>query len=302
MAIDLEPAEVPQQDADFEALLASEPTVLILRQNYWPSLSSWHGSYQWPGVGGIARPVHWDPRPVPGHGLHGWLWGQGDGVSSLLPVFSSVALVVRALERTVVTLEGSVKVPACRVEFVGTLAEAADWIVKQLPEGQDPDTVIGRVVTVDRYESAVTGPCGKATAGYCGTASAGDFGCAEAGDYGTARAGEAGQATAGDHGVAIVGKDGTAVAGNYGTAIAGHYGTATSGDSGTATAGDFGWAKAGPRGRVRAGYGGKLAIDYWDGKRYQTKTAAVGANGILPDVLYRLNSDGLFEAVEEARG
>jgi hypothetical protein len=57
-----------------------------------------------------------------------------------------------------------------------------------------------------------------------------------------------------------------------------HFGTATAGDYGTATAGDY----------------GVISILFFDGTQYRRRIAAVGENGILPNVAYRLDDIGNF--------
>ena len=101
-------------------------------------------------------------------------------------------------------------------------------------------------------------------------------------------------ATAGDEGTATAGDEGTATAGNHGTAKAGDEGTATAGDNGTATAGNHGTAKAGDNGTATAGNNGVIIIKHWNGEIYVPKVAIVGENGIKPNTLYKLDSEGNF--------
>src|SRR6185312_11344018 len=168
-----------------------------------------------------------------GGGLHGWLWGEGDGgLGNWSP--DARWLVVSVDKTTVVDLQGKVKFPAGIVEYCGDREGATAYLSQN---GGSNRAIIG----------------GTATAGYRGTATAGDRGTATAGHRGTATAGDGGTATAGD--------GGTATAGDGGTATAGHRGTATAGDGGTATAGHGGTATAGDR--------GSICIRYWNGERYK---------------------------------
>jgi hypothetical protein len=82
-----------------------------------------------------------------------------------------------------------VKVPKCRVEFVGDRLAATDYLTANGAAGM---AVVGAV--------CAAGDRGTATAGYRGTATAGGWGTATAGDEGTATAGDRGTATAGDRG------------------------------------------------------------------------------------------------------
>jgi hypothetical protein len=298
---------VPKSDTEFERLLETEPTVLLLRVCR-EDLTTFDGAYQWPGVGGIARPEKWSSQAKCGNGLHGWLWGKGDSATAIWEK-NNVALVFRALERTVVFLDGMVKVPACRVEFVGTLEEAAEWIEERLPKGEDPGGIIGRVVDALDWDITSVGNYGTVTAGVYAKVTAGDYGTATVAFCGMAMVGDYGTAVATDEGVALAGDSGTAMAGHDGIAIAGERGRATVGDGGEATAGYYGIAIAGKYGRasarfggtVTAGKGGTLILEYWDPEsmRDRVQVAYVGENGIKPNVAYRLDRQGRFEKVQE---
>jgi hypothetical protein len=71
-------------------------------------------------------------------------------------------------------------------------------------------------------------------------------------------------------------------------------GTATAGDRGTATAGDRGTATAGDGGTATAGYAGTIIIKRWNGMRYKFAVGYIGEDGLLPNVAYKLDSDGNF--------
>lgn len=53
-------------------------------------------------------------------------------------------------------------------------------------------------------------------------------------------------------------------------------------------------------GTATAGDGGMLIIQRWNGKRYKFAVAEVGDGGLKPNVMYRLNGDGVFVEVENA--
>ena len=127
--------------------------------------------FVWPKSGPVECP-DWKPNAKCGHGLHGLLWGEGDG--SLLNWDADAAwLVVRIVESEAVDINGKVKVPNGTVEFFGDRLAAVKLIQKYAPAGK---VIVG----------------GTATAGYGGTATAGYGGTATAGDGGTATAGEDG--------------------------------------------------------------------------------------------------------------
>jgi hypothetical protein len=169
-----------------------------------------HGGFQWPESGRVEC-SDWDPEPRCGGGLHGLLWGEGNG--ELLSKDTSARwLVVRALAADVVKIDAQkAKFPRGVVVFCGAREDAVLYLLA--------NGARGHAVAYARVDDA-----GTATAGTRGTATAGDAGTATAGDAGTATAGTRGTATAGDAGTATAGYDGTATAGTHGTATAGDAG------------------------------------------------------------------------------
>ena len=141
-----------------------------------------HGGFRWPRRGKVVAP-DWDPEPVCGGGLHGLLWGEGDG--RLLDWSDdAVWLVCKIDADTAVDLGGKIKVPEATVAHAGTRKTATAFLAAHAP---------GR---------SIVG--GTATAGHRGTATAGHRGTATAGLDGTATAGHGGTATAGDGGTIVV--------------------------------------------------------------------------------------------------
>jgi len=218
-----------------------------------------YGGFRWPADGPVECP-DWDPSPECGGGLHGALWGEGDGE---LFYWEPDArwLVVEVESSIVVDLGGKVKVPRGVVVHCGDRESATAYIQAG---GAAARAVIG----------------GTAIAGY----------------RGTAIAGYRGTAVAGDGGMATAGYDGTAVAGKCGIATAGNCGTATAGDCGTATAGDWGTATAGYLGTATAGEGGVVRIKHWRG-RWRCAVGYVGEGGIEAGVAYRVR-DGVLAIAE----
>jgi hypothetical protein len=256
-----------------------------------------HNGFQWPKSGLVKCP-DWSAVPKCGNGLHGLLWGEGDGfMLNWKP--GAVWLVVRIKESEIVHINGKIKVPKGFVEFFGCRADAVSLLQKYAPAGK---TIIGGTATAGDGGTATAGYRGTATAGDRGTATAGDRGTATAGDEGTATAGDEGTAiaggrgtaTAGDRGTATAGDEGTATAGYRGTAIAGDGGTATAGVRGTATAGDRGTATAGVGGTATAGDGGCISILYCIGSSPKLLRAVfkVGENGLEPNQPYQVNGKG----------
>src|SRR5574343_74600 len=228
-----------------------------------------YGDFRWPGEGDTVEAPDWNPGSHCGNGLHGLLWGEGDG-HLLRHDQDAVWMVFEADAASVVDLGGKVKVPKATVLKTGDREAVTAWLAERAP---------GRAIV---GASLTAGDDGAATAGYAGTATAGYAGTATAGDAGTATAGYAGTATAGDDGTATAGARGTATAGARGTATAGYAGTATAGYAGTATAGDYGTATAGDWGTV--------VVRWWDGIRYRLAIGYVGEDGIEAGVPYRVES------------
>ena len=264
--------------------------VLVLR-TCATNMTSYNG-FRWPESGPVECP-DWDPTPLCGRGLHGALWGEGDGkLLSWDP--GAKWLVVEVDTADVVELGGKVKFPRGHVVYCGDRAGATALI-------QRPGrAVIGGTATAGNYGTATAGDHGTATAGDHGTATAGEYGAATSGYHGTATAGEYGAATSGYRGTATAGEGGTATAGNYGTATAGDHGTATAGEGGTATAGNYGTATAGDHGTATAGEygtatageGGVVEISWWDGRRCRRVVGYVGEDGVEANVPYSVDERG----------
>ncbi|MDC3794895.1 hypothetical protein [Pseudomonas aeruginosa] len=302
---------------------ASQETALVLR-TCSADLTS-HGGFQWPDkIGAVVEAPDWKKDNRCGHGLHGWLFGQGNhDCSGTVGDADAKWLVVEVGLSDLIALGGKVKFPRCTIRHIGNRASATQFLIANEPRAAGV-AVIGATLQagdkelcqVGAYGTATAGDEGTATAGYKGTATAGYKGTATAGYKGTATAGNWGTATAGYKGTATAGNWGTATAGNWGTATAGDEGTATAGDEGTATAGDEGTATAGYKGTATAGYKGtatagykgtatagykgtatagekgEIRIRYWDEKteRYRTVIGYIGEDGLEPNVPYKLSA------------
>jgi len=143
--------------------------VLVLRTCN-ENLRSYQG-FQWPESGSV-KCDDWNPKPVCGNGLHGLLWGAGNG--SLLDWGKSAKwLVVRA--KKVVDIGGD-KVKFARGEVIhcGDRKSATDYIIAH---GAEPQYVVGAFLTGGDY-ATVTG-------GYSATVTGGDRATVTGGDYAT---------------------------------------------------------------------------------------------------------------------
>ena len=122
-------------------------------------MESYRG-FIWPKTGHVEAP-DWSPEPTCGRGLHGLLWGEGDG-SMLNWNADANWMVLRVETDCLVDLGRKVKFPACEIEFCGERMAAVAYI--------SANGAAGRAVV-----------SGTATAGLGGTATAGDRGTATAG-------------------------------------------------------------------------------------------------------------------------
>ena len=108
--------------------------------------------FVWPREGAVECP-DWKPTKECGNGLHGALWGEGDG--SLLDWSDGAVWVVAGVDEWI-DLDGKVKFPRADVVFSGSRGDAVAMLVSLGATG----AIIG----------------GTATAGDGGTATAGNRG------------------------------------------------------------------------------------------------------------------------------
>ena len=117
-----------------------------------------HDGFVWPEAGPVAC-SDWESIAECGHGLHGALWGEGDG--SLFRWQEDARWqVLEVPTDTIVDLGGKVKFPAATVLFTGGRLAATAFLAERAP---------GRAII---GETATAGYRGIATAGYRGTATA----------------------------------------------------------------------------------------------------------------------------------
>ena len=131
-----------------------------------------HGGFVWPKKGLVSCP-DWNPAPQCGGGLHGLLWGIGDG--QLLDWDDGAKWLVVGIDEWV-DLEGKVKTPSGEVVFCG---KAADAVALLVVLGADPTKCVRGQATAsgDSGQATASGYRGQATAsGYLGRAAAGPFG------------------------------------------------------------------------------------------------------------------------------
>src|ERR1700690_2245874 len=173
----------------------NEKRVLVLR-TCAADMTSKNG-FKWPEKGAVEC-RDWLPTAECGNGLHGFLWGEGDGG---LANWDGDAkwLVVSVLEKDIVQIDRKVKFPRGNVVFCGGRKEATDYIAARAPGGRTP-AIIGHF----------------AVSGYCGTSTSGNYGTSTSGDYGTSTSGDCGTSTSGDCGTSTSGERGTSTSGDCG--------------------------------------------------------------------------------------
>jgi hypothetical protein len=104
-------------------------TVLVLR-TCDANMKS-HRGFVWPKSGPVSC-SDWSKEPVCGQGLHGFLWGEGDGsLANHDP--SANWLVVEVVASEIVNLQGKVKFPRGTVVFCGSAFDATKYIAERAP-------------------------------------------------------------------------------------------------------------------------------------------------------------------------
>ncbi len=175
--------------------LDCEPSDLVLLLRTCDPQRQGHGGFAWPDSGLVSAP-DWNPRPICGYGLHGFLWGVGDGS---LASWDSAAwwLVVAARHDELVELVGKVKVPRAYVVHASQDRYAAtQYLCARLPPGTWP--VIGATLTAGSGSTLTAGDDSTLTAGDGSTLTAGSGSTLTAGYRSTLTAGDGSTLTAGD--------------------------------------------------------------------------------------------------------
>ena len=185
--------------------------VLVLRTSDKNHQS--YGGFQWPKeVGAKVVCRDWEPTGECGNGLHGALWGEGDG-----GLFSwdknAVWQVVEVDKESIIDLRGKVKFPECVIRHIGNQESATKYLSEN---GGLDKAIIG----------------GTSTSGHFGISISGDEGISTSGEKGTSISGEKGTSTSGHFGISISGDFGTSTSGLGGTSISGDKGISISGDKG----------------------------------------------------------------------
>lgn len=158
-----------------KAKTKKQGTALILR-TCSADLTS-HGGFQWPDkIGAVVEAPDWKKDNKCGHGLHGWLFGQGDhGCSRTVGDADAKWLVVEVGLSDLIALGGKVKFPCCTIRHIGDRASATQFLIANEPRAAGV-AVIGATLQAGDKELCQVGAYGTATAGNEGTATAGKKG------------------------------------------------------------------------------------------------------------------------------
>lgn len=230
-------------------------------------MSSFNG-FVWPTSGVVECP-DWDPVTKCGNGLHGWLYGHGDGSVSEYWSENDKWLVISVETSSIIKLYRKVKFQKGEVLFCGDRKSATDFLMKHEPRSLK-QPIIGAFVNVGSHQTATTG----------------DYGISTSGQFGTSTSGREGTSTSGYYGTSTSGMEGTSISGNEGTSISGDYGTSTSRNYGKSTSGVFG--------KCKSGANGMISIYYYEKNRTKLKTGYIGEDGLEPDTFYKLDDNYNF--------
>ena len=162
-------------EADMKALFTNAPANLIMPDDWKPTeyaliirtcnaeMKS-HGHFQWPVSGHVSAP-DWKPTEECGNGLHGLLWGEGDG--GLLDWSEDAKWLACSVDMaTIIHLGSKVKFPECEVVFVGDCKTVPEYVRVHGGEGK---CIVSGTATAGDRGTATAGDRGTATAGYSGT-------------------------------------------------------------------------------------------------------------------------------------
>ena len=187
--------------------------VLVMR-TCKPDMTS-HNGFGWPKSGHVEC-SDWTATPECGQGLHGFLWGEGDG--SLANWDSdAVWLVVEVNADCVVEIPtGKVKFQSGTVVHCGT-RETATTFVREHAAGAR--SIVGGTSTSGDRGTSTSGYGGTSTSGYGGTSTSGDGGTSTSGSWGTSTSGDRGTSTSGDRGTSTSGYGGTSKTGSVGIVV-----------------------------------------------------------------------------------
>ena len=138
------------------------PIVYVTKSVNADLTSHYDGKFQYP-ASGMAEATDWNENDECGNGLHGFLWGEGNGSLATFGESAKWLLIKVDTENGLVELNGKVKFRRGEVVFIGTCAEVAAELKKYLPTDR-VYSVIGSTLTggdgstlTGGYRSTLTG-------------------------------------------------------------------------------------------------------------------------------------------------
>src|ERR1035437_9786081 len=183
-----------------------------------------YSDFVWPKKGTVKAP-DWKPEASCGNGLHGLLWGEGDG-QLLNWAADAVWMVCKVVETDCVNLSGKVKFPTCTVVYAGKQKDATDLIALVRPGA----AVCGLTIADASDYAKMTGSDYAPMTG-------GDYAKMTGGDSAKMTGGNSAKMTGGYSAKMTGGDSATMTGGYYAKMTGGNYATMTGGDSATMTGG-----------------------------------------------------------------
>ena len=203
---------------------AAPATSLVLRVCR-PDMAA-YGGFVWPSdVGATVEAPDWRNDNDCGHGLHGWLYGQGDhGCVDHWAKAGAKWLVLEVETDSIVMLGGKCKFPRATVRFVGAKHDAAAYLIAHEPRAASV-AVIGARIDVGDGGSAMAGALSTLTGGDGSTLTGGYRSTLTGGDRSTLTGGDGSTLTGGDRST-LTGGDGAELRIRYWDAKADRWRTA----------------------------------------------------------------------------
>ncbi len=159
--------------------------VLVLRTCNSDMSSQHDPEFFWPKKGPVSAP-DFKPTVECGHGLHGFLWGEGDGSLASWDV-DAKWLVVSVKADEIIQLDGKVKFPKGEVVLAGDRLTATQFIASFLPRSASS---IGCTVTGGDSATVTGGDRATVTGGHRATVTGGDSATVTGGDSATVTGGD----------------------------------------------------------------------------------------------------------------
>ena len=237
--------------------------------------------FQYPELGEVEAP-DFDPKPECGHGLHGFLWGKGNGALAFYTGTEVWKVIAVEENGNLIHIDQEkVKFKNGTIVFSGTRKEATDFLRPLLPQEMVDKTIIGEFLQVGDGEKTIGG----------------DYSTVSGGNHSTISGGYSSTVSGGNHST-ISGGSASTVSGGYGSTVSGGHGsTVSGGDYSTVSGGNHSIVSGGDSSTVSGGDSSQLRITHWNGNKYRTAIAYVGENEIEPNTKYHINQKFEFEKV-----